>query len=136
MNKSGPSITKQAIYLHSGLVVGYVVFACLDTELLASIGLLACLFSMHNSSEYIFPKKALNLIANRLKVGAAEKENTQKITQAVIGVFFTFKNACFLIFWKTEIPTNQTGYFYYFQFAKRKDKASAFAIGKQYPCDS
>jgi protein-S-isoprenylcysteine O-methyltransferase Ste14 len=36
-----------------------------------------------------FLKKDLNLIASRLKVGpAAEKEGTQKITQAVISVFF------------------------------------------------
>ena len=36
-----------------------------------------------------FLKKDLNLIASRLKVGtAAEKESSQKITQAVISVFF------------------------------------------------
>jgi protein-S-isoprenylcysteine O-methyltransferase Ste14 len=36
-----------------------------------------------------FLKKDLNLIANRLKIGpAAEQQNTQKISQAVISVFF------------------------------------------------
>lgn len=35
-----------------------------------------------------FLRKDLNLIASRLKVGAAEKERSQKATQAVISVFF------------------------------------------------
>jgi protein-S-isoprenylcysteine O-methyltransferase Ste14 len=35
-----------------------------------------------------FLRRDLNIIASRLKVGTSEKENIQKITQAVITVFF------------------------------------------------
>jgi protein-S-isoprenylcysteine O-methyltransferase Ste14 len=38
-----------------------------------------------------FLKKDLNLIASRLKVGASEKEGSQKISQAVISVFFILR---------------------------------------------
>ena len=91
MNKSGLSITKQAILGLSALAVLLWVVLFLPAWTLNFwqawvywLVFLACITAV---SAY-FLKKDLNLIASRLKVGASEKENTQKITQAVISVFF------------------------------------------------
>jgi protein-S-isoprenylcysteine O-methyltransferase Ste14 len=91
MSKSGLSITKQAILGLSALTVLLWVVLFLPAWTLnfwqAWVYWLvfeACITAV---SAY-FLKKDLNLIASRLKVGASEKENTQKITQAVISVFF------------------------------------------------
>jgi protein-S-isoprenylcysteine O-methyltransferase Ste14 len=91
MNKSGLSITKQAILGLSALGVLLWVVLFLPAWTLNYwqawvywLVFLACITAV---SAY-FLKKDLNLIASRLKVGVSEKENTQKITQAVISVFF------------------------------------------------
>ncbi|HUK84784.1 MAG TPA: isoprenylcysteine carboxylmethyltransferase family protein [Candidatus Acidoferrum sp.] len=91
MKKSGLSITKQAIIGLSALAILLWVALFLPAWTLnywqAWTYWLVFLVCVTAVSAY-FLKKDLNLIASRLKVGAAEKENTQKITQAVISVFF------------------------------------------------
>lgn len=91
MNKFSLSITKQAIIGLSALAVFLWVALFLPAWTLNYwqawvywLVFLACIIVV---SAY-FLKKDLNLIASRLKVGAAEKENAQKITQGVISVFF------------------------------------------------
>ncbi len=91
MSKSGLSITKQAILGLSALAVLLWVALFLPAWTLNYwqawvywLVFLACITAV---SAY-FLKKDLNLIASRLKVGASEKENTQKITQAAISIFF------------------------------------------------
>src|SRR5271165_870011 len=91
MKKSGLSITKQATIGLSALAVLLWIALFLPAWTLnywqAWTYWLVFLVCVTAVSAY-FLKIDLNLIASRLKVGAAEKENTQKITQAVISVFF------------------------------------------------
>jgi protein-S-isoprenylcysteine O-methyltransferase Ste14 len=91
MRKSDLSIIKQAILGLSALAVLLWVALFLPAWSLNYwqawtywLVFLACIIAV---SAY-FLKTDLNLISSRLMVGAAEQENTQKITQAVISVFF------------------------------------------------
>jgi protein-S-isoprenylcysteine O-methyltransferase Ste14 len=92
MSKPQFSITKQAIMglvaLAALLWVALFVPAWTLNYWQAWAFWLVFVISISAVSAY-FLKKDLNLIASRLKVGpAAEKEGNQKITQAVISVFF------------------------------------------------
>ncbi len=91
MKKSGLSVTQQAILGLFALAVLLWVALFLPGWTLNYwqawvywLVFIACIVAV---SAY-FLKKDLNLIASRLKVGASEKENEQKTTQAVISIFF------------------------------------------------
>jgi hypothetical protein len=91
MRKPALSITRQALIGLAALAVVLWIALFLPGGTFnywqAWIFWLAFVSCISAISAY-FLKKDLNLIASRLKVGAEEKESSQKATQAVISVFF------------------------------------------------
>jgi len=92
MNKSSGSITKQAVIglIALAVIMWLVLFLPSNTFSYWQGWLYWAVFTASISviSAY-FLKKDLTLIANRLKAGPmAEKEKSQKVTQAFLAVFF------------------------------------------------